>query len=161
MTAGVKTKGKRRVYNLGSAQKGEKPLISYAYLIGLKAHDELSLVSEIESGFDFKTFIRLQKEIRLSTRELADLISITTRTLSRRRSEGRLKPDESDRLLRFARVFELVLGLFEGDKEAALDWLLRANSALKGIRPLDLSRTEVGAREVESLLFRLEHGVFA
>lgn len=155
------TKVKSRVYKLGSGQSSKESPITYAYLIGLKAHDELSLISEIESGFAFETFLRLQKTIELNTRELADLISITTRTLSRRKSEGRLKPDESDRLLRFARVFELALGLFEGDKGAAQDWLHRANSALKGIRPLDLAKTEVGAREVESLISRLEHGVFA
>jgi uncharacterized protein (DUF2384 family) len=39
-------------------------------------------------------------------------------------------------------------------------WLRSPNRALGGESPLALSKTEVGAREVENLIGRLEHGVF-
>lgn len=147
--------------NLEDRDHPENLPIAYAYLIGLEAYDQLTLVSEIESGFPFETFTRLQEEVGLDTRYLAELISIAVRTLSRRKSEGRFKPDESDRLLRFARIFTLAMSLFEGNKAAAQEWLSLPNSALQGKSPLELSRTDVGAREVEGLAFRLEHGVFA
>ena len=80
------------------------------------------------------------------------------RTLSRRR--GRLRPDESDRLFRACRVFEMASALFEGDVSAARDWLQAAQPGLSGTIPLEIISTDVGAREVEDLIGRLEHGVF-
>lgn len=153
--------GKRNRVYYSSSPKGEKRgAISYAELIGLTTTSELALAAKVESGFDYRAFIRLQQVIKLPARQLADLLSIPDRTLSRRKSEGRLRPDESDRLLRLARVVDLALSLFEGDKKAAQSWLMLSNDALGGKTPIELSKTEVGAREVETLIHRLEHGVF-
>jgi putative toxin-antitoxin system antitoxin component (TIGR02293 family) len=58
-------------------------------------------------------------------------------------------------------LFANTLELFEGDRDAATDWLTTAQPALGGIVPLDLAKSEVGAREVERLVGRLEHGVFS
>ncbi|WP_377315285.1 antitoxin Xre/MbcA/ParS toxin-binding domain-containing protein [Phaeospirillum tilakii] len=40
-------------------------------------------------------------------------------------------------------------------------WLLRTTASLGGRRPLDLLDTEEGAREVETLLGRIAHGIAA
>ena len=88
-------------------------------------------------------------------------MNVPRRTMTRRKSEGRFLPEESDRLLRAARLFGKTLELFEGDRDAATEWLTTAQSALGGGVPLDLARSEVGAQEVERLVGRLEHGVFA
>jgi len=133
----------------------------YAHLIGLKETDPLSLAGKVESGLDFQAFVRLQREVQLTTARLAELISMTNRTLARRKRAGRLKPTESDRLLRVARIFQLALALFEGERSPAQSWLETPNPALNAKTPLELSKTEIGAREVENLVQRLEHGVFA
>lgn len=87
---------------------------------------------------------------------LAELAQIPPRTLARRKEEGRLDPDESDRLLRASRVFGRALALFEGDVDAARTWLSAEQPALGGMAPLELATTDVGAREVENLIGRLE-----
>jgi putative toxin-antitoxin system antitoxin component (TIGR02293 family) len=79
--------------------------------------------------------------------------------LARRQQEGKLTPEESDRLLRASRVFTRALELFEGDAAAALSWLSEPQVALGGIVPLEIADTEIGANEVESLIGRLEHGI--
>jgi putative toxin-antitoxin system antitoxin component (TIGR02293 family) len=81
--------------------------------------------------------------------------------MTRRKREGRFLPDESDRLLRASRLFGKALELFEGDRDAATEWLTTAQPALGGTVPLDLAKSEVGALEVERLIGRLEHGVFS
>jgi putative toxin-antitoxin system antitoxin component (TIGR02293 family) len=78
----------------------------------------------------------------------------------RRKASGRLQPDESERLLRISSVFERALELFEGDVQRARRWLSTPSKELDGTSPLDFARTEIGAREVEDLIGRLEHGVF-
>jgi len=92
---------------------------------------------------------------------LASLVGIPGRTLARRKAAGRLAPEESERLLRISTVFELAVELFEGDVAAAIDWLTAPKKALGGNAPLAYARTELGAREVEALIGRLEHGVFS
>ena len=81
--------------------------------------------------------------------------------MTRRKREGRFLPEESDRLLRASRLFGKALQLFEGDRDAATEWLTTAQPGLGGIVPLDLAKSEVGVLEVERLIGRLEHGVFS
>jgi putative toxin-antitoxin system antitoxin component (TIGR02293 family) len=135
--------------------------LSHAHVLGLKVQDRLALADKVEGGFSYESFVRLQKATNLSREQLADLVQITLRTLTRRKSRGRLNQEESERLLRVARIFDLAVGLHEGDKSAARTWLERPNPALNGKIPFELARTEVGAREVEGLIARLEHGVFS
>jgi putative toxin-antitoxin system antitoxin component (TIGR02293 family) len=69
--------------------------------------------------------------------------------------------EESDRLLRAGRVFGRALELFDGDTNAARNWLSKPQPALGGGVPLELAETEVGAREVEAAIGRIEHGVYS
>ena len=79
----------------------------YAKLIGIKASDRLELSEKIQAGFPFNSFVILARSMEVTNKELAELVQISTRTLNRREKEGKLKADESDRLLRFARIFTL------------------------------------------------------
>ena len=137
-----------------------RELFGYAQLIGIKASDRLDLYDKIKAGFPFKSFAILSRSMGVTNKELAELVQISTRTLNRRQKEGKLKADESDRLLRFARIFTQALDLFEGDTKAAQDWLSSESQALKGASPLEASKTEEGARAVEGLISGLEHGAF-
>jgi putative toxin-antitoxin system antitoxin component (TIGR02293 family) len=47
-----------------------------------------------------------------------------------------------------------------GTVERAQQWLAFPQYGLGGVVPLDYARTEVGAREVETLLGRIEHSVY-
>ncbi len=59
------------------------------------------------------------------------------------------------------RVFAKALELFEGDRDAASEWMLSPLPALGGETPIDIARTEAGARQVENLVGRIEHGVYS
>lgn len=134
---------------------------AYAILLGLEPADGASMVARVEEGFPYQALERLRGNVGLSREALAELVQIKPRTLDRRREGGRLRPEESDRLLRAARVFGGAISLFEGDADAARAWLSSPQRALGGAVPLEMARTEVGAREVENLVGRLEHGVFS
>jgi putative toxin-antitoxin system antitoxin component (TIGR02293 family) len=133
---------------------------AHLLLLGLRAVDPMALVQRIQAGLSYGALERFQRNIALTTEQLAALIQINPRTLARRRSEGKLASDESDRLVRASRLFGKVLALFEGDAAAAREWLAEKAPALGGQTPLAAAQTETGAREVENLIGRLEHGVF-
>ena len=133
---------------------------AYATLLGLETQGALALLDRVAAGLAYRAVERFRRNAGLSLHELAALVQITPRTLARRREEGRLTPEESDRLLRAARVFGKALELFEGDAASARAWLAAPAPALGGRTPREVAATEVGAREVEDLAGRLEHGVF-
>jgi putative toxin-antitoxin system antitoxin component (TIGR02293 family) len=120
----------------------------------------VKLVRLIRAGFPFSSVARLQEVTELSWNQISQFVGIPQRTLTRRQSEGRLQPDESDRVWRAASLFRKAVDLFEGDAEVARQWLVSPQAGLGGETPLDFASTEVGAREVENLIGRLEHGVF-
>ena len=134
---------------------------AYVILLGLKTFDPVKLLKVVEQGLAFSALERFQRNLALSTAQIIALVQIPQRTLTRRRQQGRLAPDESDRLLRATRLFAKALDLFEGDTAAARRWLLSPQSALGGHVPLEIAKAEVGAREVETLIDRLEHGVYS
>lgn len=77
-------------------------------------------------------------------------------TLHRRRSV--LTLEESERLERLARVTALAEDVWE-DEALAHEFLREAQPQLGGERPLDLVRSELGARQVEELLMKLEYAL--
>ena len=135
--------------------------LAYVVLLGLETFAAHDLLKTVGRGLLYRTFERFQRNTGLPLEPLLAWIGIPRRTLTRRKREGRFLPDESDRLLRATRLFGRTLELFEGDRQAATDWLTTAQPALGGATPLSLARTDVGAREVERLIHRLEHGVFS
>ena len=119
-------------------------------------------VTRVKAGFPVSEFDRVRQLLGLTVEGLAGKVGISIATLSRRRhSREPLDPSHSDRLLRFARLFRLAAELHGGDQEAARQWLRKPARALDGETPLDHAETEVGAREVENLIGRLEEGVFS
>ena len=129
--------------------------------LGLVRSDPLEVVDLIREGFAYRRLRDFQEASGLSTERVARATRIPTRTLSRRQASGRLTSEESDRLYRVARVFDLAVALFEGDADGARAWMESSQPALGGEVPLDLVATDAGARAVERLILQLEHGVFA
>jgi putative toxin-antitoxin system antitoxin component (TIGR02293 family) len=117
--------------------------------------------ARVKAGLPMAEFDALRELLGLTVEGLADKIGISIATLARRRqSSQRLDTGRSDRVLRLARLFRLAAELYDGDQEAARGWLNKPARALDGETPLEHAGTEVGAREVENLIGRLEHGVY-
>ncbi len=153
-------KGREREGAAASTAVDEKRPLDYARQLGLEVSDLWSLIDKVEAGFAYDAFRRFMEQTLIAKSQLAELVGIAERTLSRRKDEGWLTPGESEKLLRVARVFGSAVALFEGDREEARRWLSTPKRALGARVPLEMIKTEVGAREVEDLILRIEHGVF-
>jgi len=129
--------------------------------LGISTNNTMEIVHQIRKGLPARSLKIFQEATGLTVTEIADFAAISKRTLQRRQGTGKLLADESDRLLRASRIFDMAVDLFEGDKSAALKWLQSPQPGLGGETPLRFASTEVGAREVENLIGRLEHGVFS
>ncbi len=129
-------------------------------LLGIKTADNLKLAERVEAGFSFDAFEKLGKTTGLPLERLRVAVRITSRTLTRRKKEKKLSPEESDRLVSVSRLLAQTFELFEGNEEAGIRWFTSPNRALGGQSPLEVAATETGTREVENLIGRIEHGVF-
>jgi len=142
-----------------AAKSGRASSYLFVSLVGLKVFDPIKIVMMVSEGLPFRALARFQKNTMFSTSDIVELVAIAPRTLHRRKEQGRLAPEESDRLLRVTRVFAKALQLFEGDARAAQGWFRTPSKPLGGEQPFRLAQTDLGAREVEALIDRLEHGV--
>ncbi len=102
---------------------------------------------------------RLKDTLDVTETQLANVVGIPRQTLVRRRIAGVLRRDESDRAATVARVFDMALSYFDGNREHALEWLKHTNPALAGETPLKRADTATGAEDVIDLIGRLEHGI--
>jgi putative toxin-antitoxin system antitoxin component (TIGR02293 family) len=88
-----------------------------------------------------------------------DVISRTSWASARKSGSGRLSPAMSEKILRLARIQARAADTFGRDK--ARLWLLRPCEPLDNRPPLALLASESGARAVETLLGRIDHGIAA
>jgi putative toxin-antitoxin system antitoxin component (TIGR02293 family) len=117
-----------------------------------------TVVGRLLEGLPVTSFQVLCEALQIPRDRLAELVGIAPRTLARRKV---FKPDESERIFRFGRIFQDALELFNGEAEEARTWLKRPQFGLGGAVPLEFARTEPGAQEVRALIGRLNEGVFA
>ena len=129
--------------------------------LGLAAGSTAELIRRMERGLRYAALGKFAANSGLRVSELAAVLGIPERTLARRRVSGYLSPEESERLLRISHLFEKAVELFGGDVVGAVRWLRTKKKYLENQPPLEYAKTELGAREVENLLGRLEHGVYS
>jgi putative toxin-antitoxin system antitoxin component (TIGR02293 family) len=116
------------------------------------------LRARINSGLPYSALESVRARFQLSLLEAAIVLHVPLRTLARRKEGRRLGADESDRLYRLARLGAHAVTVF-GTEEKAATWLRRPNRALNNESPIRLLDTDIGARQVEDVLGRIEYGV--
>ena len=117
-------------------------------------------VELIERGLPWANADALARAFGINLERLAGLLDMPPATFYRRKRSRRFSRQESDRLLRFARLWWLACDVFENE-EGAREWLKSPQFGLNGAVPLEYAVTETGAREVETLLHRIEYGILA
>ena len=124
----------------------------------LREPEAAYMIGKVRDGLPFDEFHALREMLGITEEKLGALLGMSRATLHRRKKTGHLDRAESDRLVRYARVFNRVRDFCE-DGEAAARWLNSPAMAFGYETPLDYADTEIGAREVEALVMRLEYGV--
>ena len=134
-------------------------IVGGAAVVGGNAAAGVDLVKLVRRGLPVGAVQFVLDSGFLTPAEL-DRVVLPRKTLANRRRLGTLTPEQSDRLVRVARVIAAAEVTF-GSREKAGTWLRRPTIALADESPLDLLDTDEGAREVETLLGRIAHGIAA
>lgn len=126
----------------------------------LREPEAAYMIERVRDGLPFAEFHAMREMLGVTEERMGALLGMSRATLHRRKKSGVLDRGESDRLVRYARLMAHAAAALGGGA-GARSWLVAPAIAFQGECPLDYADTEIGAREVEALLGRLEHGVFS
>ena len=127
-------------------------------VFGQVGQGDIGLVKLTEEGLPTESLAELRL-LGLTFAEVGQIV-VAPRTVKHRKSRGeRLSTEESERLLRVARVLALANRVF-GDHDKALRWLREPDPRLNGRSCLSLLRTEAGGKFVENMLWQIDEGMF-
>lgn len=114
---------------------------------------------EIERGLPLNMLEEFSAYSGIAVRDLMDVV-IPARTLKHRRQRNEhFNIDESDRLARVARIFELAVKVY-GSCDDGRRWLTSSMRRFDGKTALSMLRTESGKQAVEEFLVQIEEGMF-
>jgi len=148
-----------------SAKKGSSGIVVF-FVHGTSSksaaweYTPAKLIQSLKTGLPVRELDDLRSSLDLSMERLVPMLGISKATLHRRMKTGRLDSAESDRVVRFAKLMGKAVEVMESP-ENARKWLAAPQVGLGGAIPLEYAETEVGAREVENLLGRIEYGVYS
>ncbi len=118
---------------------------------------DLALADAVRDGLPVSALDRLIADGVVSEQEM-EAHFIPRRTLYARRQKGTLSREQSDLVVRLARIQAMADEVF-GDRQKVHRWLRKPNGALGSQVPLALLDTEEGGRVVEAVLGRIAHGI--
>jgi putative toxin-antitoxin system antitoxin component (TIGR02293 family) len=114
---------------------------------------------EIERGLPLSTLEEFSAYSGIPVKDLLEVV-IPARTLKHRRQRQEpLNLDESDRLARVARMYELAVKVYD-DSEDGRKWLCGQKSRFDGKTALEMLRSEAGEKAVKDFLIQIDEGMF-
>jgi putative toxin-antitoxin system antitoxin component (TIGR02293 family) len=136
-------------------------LMSEAATVPTLSPSSLSLdFQQVERGVPLERLEEFAIYAGFALKDLLEVV-IPPRTLKHRKQRKEpLSIDESDRLARVIRLYELGVRVF-GDRDKARRWLTKPKIRFEERTPLAMMRTELGGRAVEEMLIQIEEGIFA
>ncbi len=118
---------------------------------------DLALADAVRDGLPVSALDRLIANGLVTEREV-EAHFIPRRTLYARRQKGTLSREQSDLVVRLARIQAMADEII-GDRQKVHRWLRKPNGALGSQVPLTLLDTEEGGRVVEAVLGRIAHRI--
>lgn len=119
----------------------------------------MDYVAISRAGISMQVFHRILKFSQISTKEIATMLPVSERQLSRYSPDHILRKDISSHLIQIVELFQRGYEVFGVEKFQL--WIRSENRALGNIPPIDILDTPIGIKMVEDIIGRIEHGVYS
>ncbi len=123
-----------------------------------QVHSVNDLREVVEAGLPIESLGIVVRRVVTNSRAAAELTQRMIPRSSLKRIKKRLNARQSERLERLARMTALAEEVWE-DAELAHEFLTSPQPQLGNARPVDLARSDLGTRQVEQLLSRIEYSL--
>ena len=128
--------------------------------LGVEVASEADLARLVAHRIPLRALVYIQRKGFFSDTELQHFVIPARTRRHRQEKKERLTVEESDRLVRLARIQAYTEDVF-GDSAKANRWLREPLGELGATPPLELAQTEAGARVVEQILAKIDWGAAA
>lgn len=136
---------------MSTTLKSDTPLVEIS---------DLDLIALSKTGLASREMMTLAERLDLSGKEIARLLTLSQRTFHRRKPEEILDPVASERLLMLTKLADHGFEVFE-DQGKFNRWIRRPLRILSNQTPLDILDTNQGIKMVDTILGRIEYGVYS
>ena len=127
-------------------------------ILHVRVRQRQDLISLSDHGVTKGALLNLMRYLHFSLNQMADLLSISGRTIQRYSHGKHFNRPTSEQILQIAEVAAKGVQVFE-DRDNFLAWMKQNNVALGGKSPQSLLSTRFGTQMVLDELGRMEHGV--
>jgi putative toxin-antitoxin system antitoxin component (TIGR02293 family) len=118
------------------------------------------LLGPMQSIKPFQIVKELASDFDLSTKDMASVLDITSKTFSRWKIKSNaMSEQQADRMVILKSIFDLGRKVL-GSNESVKKWIREPIFSLDGQIPIKLLKTESGRRKIESVLHQIEFGFF-
>lgn len=130
-------------------------------LLGIPgSHTSVEVIELLEKGLTKRNYLKAKELTGFSHRDMAEVLSISTKTLEGKKATDRLSDTASERLLKLAEVAAMGIYVFNSP-QLFREWLQKPLRPLGGKRPVDLMVNMYGLETIKSLVGRIEHSVYS
>ena len=138
------------LHNVLMSQTLQIPVVPSPFVLDWKA---------VEQGVPLPALEEFAASSGFALKDLLEVV-IPARTLKHRRQrQESLSLDESDRLARVARMYELAVKVY-GDREDGRKWLCGRKRRFDGKTALEMLDTQIGEHAVAEALIQIDEGMF-
>lgn len=114
---------------------------------------------QVEQGVPLSALEEFAAYSGFAVKDFLDVV-IPLRTLKHRRQRKEpLNLEETERLSRIARIFDLTLRVWNNRADAR-EWLLTPKHRFEERTPMTMLRSQAGERAVEEFLYQIDEGMF-
>lgn len=119
-------------------------------------------VSAIRSGVPFSAIDVISKRINIPIKSTLGILGLPQTTYNKKKvSKSLLDSRDSELVLQISELIDFGVEVFNSEEGKFQAWLQKPNTALGGVKPLDILDTISGINEVRFCLNRIEYGNFA
>ncbi|GGC29265.1 hypothetical protein GCM10011386_21630 [Parapedobacter defluvii] len=130
-------------------------------VLGMGVKTEFDLITLSNEGLKRASLDALISFLGMPKKQFVEsILDMSVKTIERKRSEDRLDRHTSSHIIEIAKVVEHAVMVFE-DEDKVRDWLATPNRSMNGMRPLALFHMPTGLALVNTVLGRIEEGVYS
>jgi len=125
-----------------------------------RIENRLDLIDIAQKGVTKNAYEHLAKYLNYSTKQMAEILPITERTIQRYTKNTHFNPEVSDHILQIAEVTAKGTVVFK-QKENFISWMNYPCVSFGNRTPISLLHSKFGVDMVLDELGRIEHGVYS
>lgn len=130
-------------------------------VLGMAITTEFDLITLSNEGLKRASLDALISFLGVSRKPFVEgILDMSVKTIERKRTDDRLDRHTSSHIIEIAKVVEHAVAVFEDDDKVR-DWLATPNRSMNGMRPLELFHMPTGLALVNTVLGRIEEGVYS